>query len=188
MTTEFSFSRAREEDSVFLFLAEQILHFMHTTISRPHAEKSAPKKRDPRTFLLNILIVALVLLVAFLSYSFLTRHLIAPPVESNRSGAGPGEIIQLDVLNGCGAQRAATRFTSYLRARGFDVVEMHNYKTFDVGESLVIDRRGNRTNAEKVAYALGINKRNVVQQLNQDYYVDVSVVIGKDYSSLKPPH
>ena len=51
---------------------------------------------------------------------------------------------------------------------------------------MVIDRVGNLKNAEKVAYALGVKKQNIVQQLNQDYYVDVSVVIGKDHSSLKP--
>ncbi len=41
-------------------------------------------------------------------------------------------------------------------------------------------------NAENVAYALGIRKQNIIQQMNHDYYVDVSVVIGKDYGSLKP--
>ena len=65
---------------------------------------------------------------------------------------------------------------------------MHNYKTSDVNESLVIDRVGNSANAEKVAYALGIKKKNIVQQLNHDYYVDVSVVIGKDFNTLKPSH
>jgi hypothetical protein len=50
----------------------------------------------------------------------------------------------------------------------------------------VIDRTGDMENARKVAYALGIGKEHIIQQINQDYYVDVSVVIGKDYKSLKP--
>lgn len=63
---------------------------------------------------------------------------------------------------------------------------MRNYKTFDLEKSLVIDRAGDMLNAEKVAYAIGVAKENVIQQINQDYYVDVSVVIGKDYHTLRP--
>jgi hypothetical protein len=95
-------------------------------------------------------------------------------------------VIQIDVLNGCGDAGTATKFASFLRARGYDVVEMRNYKTFDLSESLVIDREGDLENAEKVAYALGVGKENIIQQINQDSYVDVSVVIGADYRKLKP--
>jgi hypothetical protein len=51
---------------------------------------------------------------------------------------------------------------------------------------MVVDRVGNMQNAERVAYALGVKKENILQQMNPDYYVDVSVVIGKDYHALKP--
>lgn len=142
--------------------------------------------RDPRTMLLNVLIAVLTLIVGYLLYSLLTRTVFSPPVDTERSGVAAGTTIQLDVLNGCGIPNAGTRFTSYLRARGFDVVEIRNYKTFDVDESLVIDRTGDINNASKVAYALGIGKEHIIQQMNPDYYVDVSVVIGKDYQSLKP--
>ena len=151
----------------------------------PRTARSHSKK-DPRSLTLNAVIVLLVVLVGYLAYALIERHVIQPPVDTARHGVASGEIIQIDVLNGCGAPGAATTFTGYLRARGFDVVEIRNYKTFDVDESLVIDRTGNLKNAEKVAYALGIKKQNIVQQLNQDYYVDVSLVVGKDYHSLKP--
>lgn len=150
------------------------------------ARPSSSSKKDLRNVALNVTILVLVLLVGYLSYSLLARSMFSPPVDPGKAGVVSGEVIQLDVLNGCGASGAATSFTAYLRARGFDVVEIKNYKTFDVEESMVIDRVGNLKNAEKVAYALGVKKQNIVQQLNQDYYVDVSVVIGKDHSSLKP--
>ncbi|HTO92898.1 MAG TPA: LytR C-terminal domain-containing protein, partial [Bacteroidota bacterium] len=105
-----------------------------------------------------------------------------------RSGSPSRSTIQLDVLNGCGASGAGTAMTAYLRARGFDVVEYRNYRSFDVQETLVIDRAGNRENAEKVAYALGVAKGNIIEQINEDYYVDVSVLIGRDYASLKSSH
>ena len=138
-----------------------------------------------RILLLNALIVVLVILVAGLLYALLTRHVLQRPVDVARAGGGTG-VIQIDVLNGCGASGAATGVTAYLRARGYDVVEQRNYRTFDVNTSMVIDRTGERKNAERVAYALGIKNENIVQQINPDYFVDVSVLIGKDYKSLKP--
>jgi hypothetical protein len=155
------------------------------------ARLDSDKTRKPppirrRRFALNILIGVLAVLVVFLSYELLRRTMFRPPVDQERTGPGPGSIIQLEVLNGCGAQGAAVAFTQYLRARGYDVVEVRNYKNFDVKESLVIDRTGERENAVKIAYALGITKENIIQQLNPEYYIDVSVVIGRDYTSLKP--
>ena len=140
--------------------------------------------RDSRSLLLNLLIGTLTLLVAFLGYSLLERHVFRPPVDVLKWEGG-SEIIQIDLLNGCGVSGAATAVRDYLRARGYDVVEMRNYKSFDVGESLVVDRTGDFRTAEKVAYALGIQKSHIIHQINPDYFVDVSVIIGKDYKSLK---
>jgi hypothetical protein len=144
------------------------------------------RSREPRSLALTVLIGALALLVLFLSYSLVERHFLRPPVDTERQGPSTGGVIQIDVLNGCGVSGAATSVRDYLRARGFDVVEMRNYKSFDVEESLVVDRTGAIGNAEKVAYALGINTSRIIQQINPDYYVDVSVVVGRDYRSLKP--
>ena len=147
-----------------------------------HPTPSAGK--DPRILVVNILIVGLVCVVAYLSYALIKRHIVQPPMDPKKSAAA--EVIQLDVLNGCGAQKAATVVTTYLRDRGFDVVEMRNYKTFDVKETMVVDRRGDLKTAEQVAYALGVKKQNIIQELSHDYFVDVSVVIGSDFNSLKP--
>jgi hypothetical protein len=155
---------------------------MNVTGSGPRASA----RKDPRIAILNFLIGALALLVVFLGASFVSRTFFRPPVDAARAGGSAVGNIQLDVLNGCGASGAGTAFTAFLRARGFDVVEIRNYKSFDLQESLVIDRTGNVANAERVAYALGIGKKNIIQQINQDYFVDVSVVIGRDYTSLKP--
>jgi len=148
--------------------------------------RSSSSPRDIRGILVNVATVVLALLVGYLLISLLVRHVFKPPVDATRAGKPGSAVIQVDVLNGCGIGGAASASTSYLRARGFDVVEIRNYKTFDVRESLVIDRRGELEYARRVAYALGISKKNIVQQINDDYYVDVSVVVGRDYASLKP--
>lgn len=146
------------------------------------------KKTSPINFLLNIAIVVLGVGVLFLLYSFLTNAVIDnrvdPYVEDNRTMKG--NVIQLDVLNGCGASGVAQQFTDYLRKRNFDVVQLGNYSTFDVEKSLVIDRVGDLKTAKKVAHALGIDEKNIIQQISPDYYLDVSVVIGKDHEELKP--
>ena len=98
----------------------------------------------------------------------------------------PSNIIQIEVLNGCGVTGVADRFTDFLRSKNLDVVNVDNYISFDINESIVIDRIGNMANAYKVAKELGIKKENVIQQLNKDYFLDVSLIIGKDYYQLSP--
>ena len=157
-------------------------------MNRPRSTATAPSRRDLRSLILDVIIGALGLLVLVLAWSFLSRTVFHPPVDPVRSGSAARSTIQLDILNGCGASGAGTQATAYLRARGFDVVEYRNYRNFDVQETLVIDRAGNRENAEKVAYALGVAKGNIIEQINEDYYVDVSVLLGRDFGSLKPSH
>jgi hypothetical protein len=147
------------------------------------------KSLSPRHLALNLAIAALGLLVLFLLYSFIDSTFLHKPVKWTTEQTGTtatGEVIQLDVLNGCGASGVAQRFTDYLRKRHFDVVQSSNYHTFAVEHSIVIDRVGDLASAKKVAYALGIAEDRVVQQINKDYYIFISVVIGRDYQQLKP--
>ncbi len=147
------------------------------------------KSLNPKNLVLNIIIAGLVILVVFLAWSFVSTTVVNKPVEWTTKQGGrtaSGEIIQLDVLNGCGASGVAQKFTDFLRKRNFDVVQSANYQTFDVERSLVIDRTGDLESARKVAHALGIDEKNIVQQINPDYYLHVSVVIGRDYQDLKP--
>jgi hypothetical protein len=147
------------------------------------------KSLTPKNLVLNIIIAVLVIVVIFLAWSFVSTSVVNTPVEWTTKQGGrttSGEIIQLDVLNGCGASGVAQKFTDFLRKRNFDVVQSGNYQTFDVEHSLVIDRTGDMESARKVAHALGIDEKNIVQQINPDYYLHVSVVIGRDYQDLKP--
>ena len=126
------------------------------------------------------------IIVIVLVYSFIDRIFIDPPVNAETGRGGKTHTIQLDVLNGSGTPRLGQRFTDYLRARGFDVVEMGNYKESGVEFTRVIDRAGDPAAARQVAEALGVAKDRVIQQIDKNVYLDVSVVIGKDFKSLKP--
>ena len=140
------------------------------------------------TFLLNGVIIVSIIVIGYFSYTTLAARSSGFPKQISHSDSLQqriGAAIQLDILNGCGKKGVGAKCTSFLRANGFDVVEMKNYKTFNVHETLVIDRVGNLSAARNVARALGVPDRNVVQQLNSDYFVDVSVLLGEDYLHLK---
>jgi len=97
-----------------------------------------------------------------------------------------GDIIQVEVRNGCGIGGLASRMTDYLRSYGFDVVEHGDFSTFDVESTRVVDRIGNADAAKQVAIALGLTDADIVEEVRPDSYLDVSVIIGKDYRSLLP--
>ena len=154
------------------------------------AQQEAPVPSPPRSgrgrTVLNGVIAVLLLTVGYLSYAYISRGANSPPPPAEQPKAQ--KVIQLDVLNGSGARGVAAKFMNYLRGHGFDVVEMKNYKLSNSPRTLVVDRVGNRAAAQRIASSLGVSEKNVIQQLNPDYFVDVSVIIGGDYSSLQPLH
>jgi hypothetical protein len=155
---------------------------------RPAAPKPK-KRRKPIAWKgvgSNGLILAFAVVVILLLWSFVNRTFIDPPVKPETEVGGKTHTIQLDVLNGSGSPRLSQKFTDYLRARGFDVVEMGNFKDSKVENTRVIDRAGHLEAAQQVAEALGIPKTGVVQQIDRNSYLDVTVVIGKDFRLLKP--
>ena len=136
---------------------------------------------------MNVLIFLLGALIIYMSYSIYIKVWGAEKtIEEFNEAEVPSEIIQVEVLNGCGIAGVADMFTSHLRSQNFDVVNIDNYISFDINESMVIDRTGNMGNARKVAESLNINNKNVIQQLNDDYFLDVTIIIGKDYYKLNP--
>ncbi|MBM4159798.1 MAG: LytR family transcriptional regulator [Ignavibacteria bacterium] len=155
------------------------------------ARDTSPKrsKRSPSAWKRLTGSAALVgfgVVVLILAYSFVYRAFIDPPVEPEIMQGSRTHVIQLDVLNATGTPKLSQRFTDYLRARGFDVVEIGNYRESDLAFTRVIDRAGNMQAAHQVARALGVSDQRVVQEIDRNRYLDVTVVIGKDFRSLKP--
>ncbi|MBV6479646.1 MAG: hypothetical protein HGGPFJEG_02433 [Ignavibacteria bacterium] len=149
-------------------------------------------KKGLLNYFLNGVIIIVLVAVAYLAFSLINNSI--------KSEKGPKEItdttksvtnqpnskIQLDVQNGTNENGAASQFTEFLRMKGMDVVEMGNYKSGDIERTLVIDRSGDKVKAKRVASVLGISDKNVIQQINPGLYLDVTVVIGKDFNELKP--
>ncbi len=149
-----------------------------------HSKNS--RNKFTSNFILNSIIFLLVGIIFFLSYSLYSNLSLKTPTNLVVKKRVNSSTIQIEVLNGCGVAGVADTLTDYLRNHNFDVVQIGNYISYDVEKSIVIDRTGNMVNAYKVADTLGIDHKNVIQQMNSNYFLDVSLIIGKDFNNLKP--
>lgn len=148
-------------------------------------ERRRRRRRLPWLFLLPIVgIVTAILGFALVERNFL-RPKVDPMVERTDMFVRAGETIQVNVINACGTNGIAQRFTEFLRARKFDVPE---YSTSPTREpfSKVIDRIGDPVSARKVAYALGIPRERIETEIDSTLYLRATVVVGEDYRMLRP--
>lgn len=155
--------------------------------SSPSPSAAKNQKRSRWKFLgSNVSIGTMAVVTIVVLYAFVHRVFLELPVDPGIIVAGRVHIIQLNVLNGTDASRLAQRTTDYLRARGFDVVEMGNSSIKNVEFTRVIDRAGNLEAAHQVAEALGVSIERVSQELDPTLYLDVSVIVGNDFEKLRP--
>jgi hypothetical protein len=165
------------------------------TIKRP-----VPARWDK---FLNILIGSLTVIVIALVISLIIR-LNSSPADNNKSDVtteiketnGSSEnneegqpvksqTVRVEVLNGTEVPRLAAKAADFLRSKGYDVVQTGNAKHTNFRKSVIQDRMGNMQNAMQVANILGVSESNVLQQKNPQLYLDVTVILGQDYKSLK---
>ncbi|HEX9887080.1 MAG TPA: LytR C-terminal domain-containing protein [Longimicrobiales bacterium] len=128
-------------------------------------------------------LIVVVLLVGAFAGSGLDRWWSAPPATGRveaEIGAPPGVRVRVEVLNGGGREGMARAATDRLRNRGFDVVDWGNADAFDRDSSVVLDRLGQPELARTVADVLGI--RQVLAEPDSNLYLDVSVVLGRDWA------
>ena len=90
------------------------------------------------------------------------------------------------MLNGCGVSGVADKLTDYLRANKIDVVNLGNYRSFEIEKSIIICRNEKNKNAELIASLVGLDQNSIIQQTNPDYLLDVTFILGKDYRNLIP--
>jgi hypothetical protein len=149
--------------------------------------KTNKKVDHSKNLILNISILVLILINSVLAltvfntvsdkfFNFGTELLI----DSTKAR------IQVEVLNGCGVTGVAEKLTDHLRANKIDVVNLGNYRSFEIENSIIICRNEKLLNAEKVAALVGLDQNSIIQQTNPDYLLDVTFLLGKDYRNLIP--
>ena len=154
------------------------------------------KKKETKKSVFNIksvtLLPKLFILLLFLINLFLIYNLyskLLPFNSGDKKIISPNSLttkIQVEVLNGCGVRGIADRLTDFLREKSFDVVNIGNYRSFEIDNSIVIDRSGKLINAQVIADSMGLNRSNIIQQINKEYLLDVTIILGNDYSQLIP--
>jgi len=145
-------------------------------------------EKENRNLLMNMVVVVLGLMVLILLYALIIPHVLPPtdPGRVDNPAHLVGEIIQVEVRNGCGVTGIVAQTTEFLRRHGFDVVEVGDFTSFDEDSTLIIDRVGDLKAAKKVARIMGVSDTHVLQEISPDFFLDVSVILGKDYVSLHP--
>lgn len=137
---------------------------------------------------LNIALVVALVVTVFLVYAF-SQRVTAPrpdPERLENPGNLIGNYIQLEVLNGAGADGLAGEMTTYLQGLGFDVVYVGNYTGEPVSKTMIFDRIGNRDAAEQIALALGLEHDHIEEAIEPTWFLDASLVIGPDFATVKP--
>jgi len=93
--------------------------------------------------------------------------------------------LQVEVLNACGASGIASTVTKYLREHDIDVVNTGNHTRFDVKETMLWERVKN-TDSQRVAELLGISNDNIDSKMDPNLQLDITIILGADYPTLKP--
>jgi len=141
-------------------------------LDKPYADK---RKRSQGKAVIYILIIILGMFLVSMVIVFSKTD----PQEIYKKNAN----LRVEVLNGCGVDRLALKVTNFLRKKGFNVVKIGDTKIQDFDETVVLERaRDNMDNAKYFAKQIGC--KNVDKDIDQSLYIDITVIIGKDYKKI----
>lgn len=121
--------------------------------------------------------------ILFLGYRILEKSGLLSHSSNQEKPKNVKEFVQVEVLNGCGVQGVGDKLKDIIRAKGFDVVKTGNYRSFDVENTFLIDRIGKVETAYRLADSIRLSKKNIIEQVNKNYFLDLTLVIGKDYKA-----
>jgi len=174
-------------------------------ISPQNLKKNSSKKsRDNsvKNIFLNSLIFILTVFIGVFVYSFSTKQVhngnsfeisfpptSDPPPLSTIYQNDPINESPIEVLNGCGIQGMAGKFSRFLREHNIDVLNSDDADHYDYTHTLIITRTGNVQILDKVSSLLGFDSQDENHILNKpssSSEFDLTVIIGSDYASIKP--
>jgi DNA polymerase elongation subunit (family B) len=98
----------------------------------------------------------------------------------------PFTLIKVEVLNGCGEKDVGKQFTDFLRNYHVDVISTKNADHFDFSATQIIQRSEFLDRGYQVASLLGIDEDDIIDDFDLNMELDITVVIGSDFKSIKP--
>ena len=168
--------------------------------------KNTKGKHKIKNTLMNSIIGILSLLLIVFIYSFSKKYTQTgvsmntlevtfpsfpdqPELAKDLYEQNPVLEIEVEVLNGCGKNGLAGEISAFLRSNQFDVVRSEDADHFGYTHTLLISRNENYEALKLVTSSLGFDiedKSRVLIQPDETIDADITLIIGKDYSSIEP--
>ena len=130
----------------------------------------------------RIIFLALMLFLCWWGITFLFN----PRTARENPQPITGESIRVILLNGCGVSGACATMANFLLKSGFDVIDKINADSKYYPHTLIINRKGNKEKALKLAKFLGIPESSVIthKEIKSSGVEDVILLLGKDYKKV----
>ena len=142
------------------------------------------------TLLIGVTAATLAVVVIILVFSFLQNRFLptveSPSLQIEYAYPSADDVYQVEVRNGVGVSGLAEQMRTYLRTKNYDVVWVGNHTSFDLDETIVVDRRGNLDITRNIVASLGLPEDRIRQDIRDEYHLDASIIIGKDYGLIPP--
>jgi len=117
-------------------------------------------------------------LLAVAAIVFLVVLFISVNLYINRQDR---KYVRIEILNGSGIPSAGKKTAEYLRKMQNDVICISDAPCDTIEKTLVVERtKKNRIHAKKIASQL--KSKNIFCVIDSSLYVDVTVIVGKDYN------
>jgi hypothetical protein len=155
-----------------------------TNLPKERVPKLRPRIVAHHSKLMKSMVALLCLALGVTVYVLAHRSFSKRSVSDKAIPLPTTRAVEVEVLDGAGSMRAAQQVTNVLRSQGYDVVEMKKNNDGFIERSYVIDRSGNLDAARTLATNLGISQDKVFQKIDRNVFLDVTVMVGKDYSRL----
>jgi anionic cell wall polymer biosynthesis LytR-Cps2A-Psr (LCP) family protein len=98
--------------------------------------------------------------------------------------------ISIEILNGTGVNGLASRTSQVFQSFGYDVAHIGNYDNNEIDKTRVIDRRGDITQAQRVANIIKctnvVSAVDEISPVDEDFNmltdnIDLIIILGKDF-------
>jgi LytR cell envelope-related transcriptional attenuator len=119
------------------------------------------------------------------------ESVVEPVIQTEETGDLPPEIaanrpVRVEILNGCGIGGLASKFADLLRSKGYDVRDTRNADNHDYANTLIYDRTSLTGQSAHLADLLGMTADKIRVRPNPQLVdIDITIVLGKDHSTLK---
>jgi hypothetical protein len=144
------------------------------------------KKQLMKTIIISFLgFVVLLMSASFISRIFSNPSAAAAVTDLSIQETIKPEITKIQILNASGVEGLAKKVKDFLTSKGYFISDVGNYSGA-VDKTFLIDRSGDTQVSGKIADALGIDRKLIKAETGNVQIVFNTVVIGNDFSALKP--